>query len=111
MKFECLNPDCKKTFLYAAKHVHFLEPRSIQETVYTSFKLSDSIETLHCPFCGSLEFQEQSAASPAPKMLDMVECEVTAVKGFLDRGYVVIDRYAKSVRLALYEQAPVEAAN
>jgi len=44
-------------------------------------------------------------------MLDMVECEVTAVKGFLDRGYVVIDRYAKSVRLALYEQAPVEAAN
>lgn len=91
MKFECL--ECKRAFLYVAKRTE-RNPASAIE-----------VEKAVCPYCGSLDFAEQALVAVEPiKMLDMVECEVGQVKEYLDKGYIVLDRYAKSIRLSLYEK-------
>lgn len=100
MKFECTN--CGKQFIYAAKKLE----------VTKEHEPYSSVEAHVCPYCYSLDFVEaQVEASAAPVMVDIVECEVPLVKEYLERGYVVIDRYAKSIRLALYDKPTEETKN
>jgi len=94
-----------KQFLYAAKKIE-VNIEGEAAPITTTF------ETHVCPYCHSLNFVEaQVEASAAPVMVDIVECEVPLAKEYLERGYVVIDRYAKSIRLALYDKPTEETKN
>jgi hypothetical protein len=110
MKFICLNPDCKKLFHYAAKKIaynHFF-PKAGDLTIPPI--LSDQMETLVCPFCHSLVFTEYiEEQKTEAKMVDMQDIEVAQVKEYLEKGYVVLDRYAKAIRMAFYEKPAEEA--
>jgi len=95
MKFICQS--CKKTFVYPAKLQEAIEKVGI-------------LESHVCPYCRSLDFTEYiEEPKTEPKMLDMIECEVTGVKDALEKGYVVLDRYAKAIRMTLYEKPAEEA--
>lgn len=97
MKYIC--SDCEKQFLYASKKIE-VNIEAEKAPMTTTF------ETHVCPYCHSLNITEaQVEQIQQPKMVDLVECEVPQVKEYLDKGYVVLDRYAKSIRLALYQQA------
>ena len=49
MKFQCLNPNCKKVFLYTAKQTKDSELAVDEGAV---------IETHVCPYCHGLDFEE-----------------------------------------------------
>lgn len=94
-----------KQFLYAAKKIE-VNIEGEAAPITTTF------ETHVCPYCHSLNFSEaQVEQIQQPKMVDIVECEVPLVKAYLEKGYVVLDRYAKSIRLALYDKPTEETKN
>lgn len=110
MKFIC--SDCDKQFLYTAKLTKFIAAHDVELNEDEVTQAFDTEETHVCPYCHSLNISEaQVEQIQQPKMVDLVECEVPHVKEYLDKGYVVLDRYAKSIRLALYQQAKETAQN
>jgi len=103
MKFQCLS--CQKRFVYPAKKMEPLgsDDKALAFKTGELIIVNSQLETHVCPYCQSLDFDE-APPEQAPRMTDMVECEVSAVPAYLGKGYVVLDRYATKIRLAKYEE-------
>lgn len=106
MKLECLNPKCRKTFLYAAKkatitypplteefpHEFGLNPQTVEAVQKPLVNIS--IERHVCPYCESLDIQEVSELLESVKSVDLSEVDT-----YLKDGYVVHDLYAKTATM------------
>ena len=101
MKFQCQNPECKKTFSYSAKLTEYNYNGVVNEK--TPFihpgdhVVLSQIEKPVCPFCHSLTFEEY--AEPLPKLVSVLSVEIADVDAKLKEGYEVKELYAKSAIL------------
>lgn len=103
MKFIC--NACKRLFHYTAKTIE-ADPADINGKIRKGIVLESAV----CPYCFALDFTEYIEESKTEaKMVDMQDIEVAQVKEYLEKGYVMLDRYAKAIRMALYKKPAEEA--
>jgi hypothetical protein len=86
MKFVCLNPECKKTFVYPAKLLHD-----------ASSPPWGVVEKHVCSYCLSLNIDEQPEVEF--KICSVISVPIEDVDAKLKEGYVVKELYAKSATL------------
>jgi excinuclease UvrABC ATPase subunit len=87
MKFQCLNPECKKTFLYTAKQIS------------TNQTTADVFETHVCPYCHGLDFEELIETVPIEKISSVKSVELDKVDEMIGQGYEVKELYAKTATM------------
>jgi hypothetical protein len=90
---ECLNPDCKKTFLHAA-----ILTKVRMKTTENPTGTDTTLEVHVCPFCESPVIQEHKEKIVSVKSVDLGE-----VDEFLKQGYTVHELYARSATLTKKE--------
>lgn len=102
MKYQCQNPECKKTFTHPAKMTDYnlITKGNVPDKDFSI--PSSMIEAYGCPFCKKLEFSEFIELSPAEASLeDMLQVPFEQVKEYIAKGYVELDRkdhvYAKGI--------------
>jgi len=96
MKYQC--ESCGKVFVYAAKKTVSLSS-SFSEEYKEQYPMQ--VETHVCPFCQSLEFDE--AKEVQPEIASIKSVDIAEADEWIARGYVVLDRYAKTVTMAKRE--------
>jgi len=103
MKFQCLNPDCKKVFLYTAKQTSEDPIGNSDPNIY---------ETHVCPFCHGLVFEESDSV-PSEKIVSLKSVSIEEVDGLIKEGYEVREVYAKNAilqkKLLIVQEAEKEA--
>jgi len=112
MKFEC--SDCKKTFLYPAKRIDIdpeftkriaeLKSGQFLSRLSTASGYEPIVETHVCPYCHSLNFQEQIEAVAANKIVSVRSVELEKVDEWIAQGYEVKELYAKSATVIKKEK-------
>jgi hypothetical protein len=90
MKFQCLNPNCKKVFLYTAKQTKESE-LAVDE--------GEVIETHVCPYCHGLDFEELVETVQAEKVCSVKSVELDKVDDWITQGYEVKELYAKTATM------------
>jgi len=111
MKYQCLNPDCKKSFIKTAKKssitvtVLFKDDKPESETSndnsISTKTATEGFEKRVCPYCESVDIDD----------LVEVQTEISSVKSvplaevddLLKEGYVVESLYAKTATLVKRE--------
>jgi hypothetical protein len=83
MKFVCLNPECKKTFLYAA--------------IETTLGQAENFEKHVCPYCQSLDFDEVPITDP--KIVSVASVDLACVDAKIAEGYEIKDLYSKTATM------------
>lgn len=91
-KFECLNSDCKKTFLYTAKRI---ESKTDMATDMNELVF----ETHVCPYCHSLNFQEYVEPVVVEEISSVKSVELDKVDEMIAQGYKVKELYAKTATM------------
>ena len=94
MKFICLNPECKKTFLYTGK----LIANDVSIGMNTA-PIMKSLETHVCPYCHALDFEEAVETVPIEKIASLKSVSIEEVDALLKEGYEVREVYAKNAIL------------
>lgn len=111
MRFECLNEECKRQFMYTAKTT---QVRTETDLVVTAGSVTvmppyNTVETSVCPYCHSLNFDE---IKPEPveeqKTVSVKSVDLDQVDEMLTQGYVVHALYAKNAVLIKKEEANIE---
>ena len=102
MRFKC--EECGKTFIYAAKVTHFLEPKEIQKNEDTTLTVGDWVEASVCPFCQSLNFTEyiesvEAQPVEAVYVYDLTSGMQEGLNKLLAEGFEIIARYSKQYML------------
>ena len=100
MKFKCLNENCGKTFVYAAKTRKPIDTEAkALTTAAGSLQVTESfVETHVCPYCNSRDFTEYT--EPQPEITSVKSVPLEDVDELLAQGYVVEQLYAKTATLA-----------
>jgi hypothetical protein len=97
MKYQCLNNECKKTFVHTAKQIR--SGLAVGET---------TLESYVCPFCQSKEYTEfiEPVTVTPPKQVSNVfiyELTTTGAQPNLDAmladGYEIVNRFSKQYHL------------
>lgn len=96
-KFECLNSDCKKTFLYTAKRIE-------SKTDMTTDMNELVFETHVCPYCHSLNFQEYVEPVVVEEISSVKSVELDKVDEMIAQGYKVKELYAKTATMIKKEK-------
>lgn len=96
MKFECLNSDCKKTFLYLAKVTDYICGGASYP--------ARTIEIHVCPHCQSLNFQEYVEPVIVEKISSVKSVELDKVDEMITQGYEVKELYAKTATMIKKEK-------
>ena len=91
MKYQCKNEICGKQFSFTAK-----------KTVTDQEKEIVTIETLVCPYCESLNFEELPQEQPVKgvdlqNIASLKDVAPNEVDTFLAQGYVVYQTWQKNV--------------
>lgn len=101
MKYQCLESDCKRTFVHPAKlrehrQKELLIPRTQAPVIPNDF---DSVETeiYVCPHCKSLNFDE--FVEPEADITSVKSVPLEEVDSYLKQGYKVRELYAKNATL------------
>lgn len=96
MKYQCQNPTCKKTFIYAAKRT---------STEYNpNLSVKDLLEIHECPFCKSLDFEEYIEPKTIEKISSVKSVELEKVDEWITQGYEVKELYAKMATMVKKER-------
>lgn len=95
MKFICLNPECKKTFLYTAKQFSSETPNDPSATCDNTM----TFETHVCPYCHGLDFEEYVEPVIQDKIVSLLSVPIEEVDALLKEGYEVREVYAKNAIL------------
>ena len=97
MKYECL--DCKKTFIYAAKKTTLLisDAKDLLVAMRNLTIPSSQFETHVCPYCQSLNIDEQIETQP--NINSVISVPIEDVDAKLKEDYVVRELYAKTATL------------
>lgn len=98
MKFVCL--DCTKTFVYASKLI-----RNDVSIGMNTAPITKSAEYHVCPYCQSLNIDEQ--VEPQPEIKSVISVPIEEVDVKLKEGYVVRELYAKTATLVKLEKREV----
>jgi hypothetical protein len=85
---KCLNKDCGREFLYAAKKSVTTEPKQNQ---------FESVEAHICPFCGDLNIAEVEKTEP--RIESIISVNIPEADEWIKKGYEVKDTYATKVTL------------
>lgn len=96
-KFECMNPNCKKTFLYTAKRI---ESKTDMATDMNEL----IFETHVCPHCHSLDFEEYVEPVIQEKISSVKSVELDKVDEMITQGYEVKELYAKTATMIKKEK-------
>lgn len=94
MKYQCNNPNCKKSFLHTAQLTNYGKDHEL-------------IETNVCPFCQSKEYTE--FVEPAEEISSVKSVDLAQVDDYLKLGYKVKELHAKTATLVKMETAPKDA--
>jgi len=94
MKFQCKNPECKKTFLYTGK----LIANDVSIGMNTA-PVIKSFETHVCPYCHGLDFEEVIETVSIEKIASLKSVSIEEVDALLKEGYEVREVYAKNAIL------------
>jgi hypothetical protein len=92
MKYQCLNENCKKTFMTPAKKTETLTENITQETSV-------------CPHYQSVNYEEaqlQPLAQPQIESVyiyDLTSGKQEALDKLLSEGYVIVNRFSKQYHL------------
>lgn len=106
MKYKCLNVDCGKSFLYAAKktvtHLYD-EPYPVNsDGAIKTYTNNMVVETLVCPYCGSLNFDELPQEAKGINLADVESYKDVApneVDDYLKQGYIIYQSWQKNIHL------------
>ena len=120
-RLTCLNPDCKRTFNYAAKRcVNTWEDPSGFPPGGPSARavLKESTEHYVCPFCGSKNIDETEIQVPVPVVQqpieDILKVPFEQVRDYIEKGYVELDRkdhvYANGLVMVKLKEEPKQEA-
>jgi uncharacterized protein (DUF2225 family) len=101
MKFECLNPDCKKTFMYSGR----LTKNDVSIGMNTA-PVTKFFEVNVCPYCQTLDFQEHVESMPVEKIVSVKSVELDKVDEWIGQGYEVKELYAKTATMIKKEAKP-----
>lgn len=103
MKFVCQNPECKKTFVYAATLTEQTPASIIAQagSVITEHAVyPTNIRTVHiCPFCRSLNFEEYAEPVVVVQISSVKSVELDKVDEWIGQGYEVKELYAKTATM------------
>jgi hypothetical protein len=94
MKFQCKNPECKKTFLYAGK----LIANDVSIGLNTA-PIIKSFEIHVCPYCHGLDFEEVVEPLSIEKIVSVKSVELDKVDEMIGQGYEVKELYAKTATM------------
>ena len=113
MRFVCLNPKCKRQFVYSAKNIleetpeQYLDLRFEKSTDASTHlpkvTIKTTLETQVCPYCQSKDFEESVEPEKVEEqpLEDMLQVPFEQVKEYITKGYVELDRkdhvYAKGL--------------
>jgi hypothetical protein len=102
-KYQCENPECKKTFQHAAKKT----VETLSDGTAGGY-VTETLEKTVCPHCGSLNFTEtpEEPKQTGPQLSDIIDikdCQPNDAKQFLDQKYVVYAIYQKNTILVKYK--------
>jgi hypothetical protein len=108
MKFVCL--DCKKTFVYPAKKIDNWIPSifpTIPQTTDATVvsQPQKTVETHVCPYCHSLNIDDQ--VEPQPDITSVISVPIEEVDAKLKEGYAVRELYAKTATLVKLEKKAI----
>lgn len=94
MKYKCLNPECGKQFNFAAKKTF--------EKTECDASTTTIIETVVCPYCDSLNFDELPQEAKGINLADVESYKDVApneVDDYLKQGYTIYQSWQKNVHL------------
>jgi hypothetical protein len=103
MKYQCVDPKCKAIFSHPAKQTKLTMTLSIdlkdEEAMKMQTQNTEGIETHVCPICHGLFFTEYD--EPKPEISSVISVDLSQVDGYLAKGYVVHELYAKTATLKM----------
>ena len=103
MKFQCLNPECKKAFVHPAKKTESLDSDSKALAFKTGelIIVNSQLEMHICPYCQSLDFTEYIE----PELVESVYIyelgtgRQDELHNLLAEGWKIVARYARQYYL------------
>ena len=98
MKLQCLNPECKATFVHTAKTTEYLYSGDLgKELIHPEDQvLLKMIEKSICPYCHGLTFEEYVEPVIQEKIVSVKSVELDKVDEMIGQGYEVKELYAKT---------------
>jgi len=101
MKFQCLNPECKATFLHTAKTTEYLYSGDMSKDFIhpEDHVLLKMIEKPICPYCHGLTFEEYVEPIIQDKIVSVKSVELDKVDEWISQGYEVKELYAKTATM------------